>query len=79
MEQLNAMKIDEEKPITIRGVIYVGEVFRKAVEYRRKMLIDKLIAFHVYKKDDKHLFELTLSELENDYRKFLSKSPAHGD
>ncbi|MCM2532353.1 Fur-regulated basic protein FbpA [Neobacillus pocheonensis] len=43
------------------------------------MLIDKLIAFHVYKKDDKHLFELTLSELENDYRKFLSKSPAHGD
>lgn len=29
MEQLNAMKIDEEKPITIRGVTYVGEVFRK--------------------------------------------------
>ncbi len=57
----------------------MGDVFRKAVEDSRKSLIEKLIAFNVYKKDDKHLFELTLSELENEYKKFLSKSHPHGD
>jgi hypothetical protein len=60
-------------------VVYVGEVFRKAVEDRKKRLIDMLIAFNVYKKDDKHLFELTLSELENEYRKSLSNSHPHGE
>ncbi|WP_256235586.1 Fur-regulated basic protein FbpA [Bacillus sp. EB600] len=40
--------------------------YRKTVEDRRKALIDKLIAFSVYKEDDRHhLFELTLSELQN--------------
>lgn len=62
-----------------KGVIYVSDVFNKAIEGRRKRLIDKLIAFNVYKKEDKHLFELTLSELENEYREFLSKSHPHGE
>lgn len=57
----------------------MGEVFRNAVEDRRKRLIDMLIAFNIYKKDDKHLFELTLSELENEYRQFLTNSHPHGD
>lgn len=60
-------------------MVYVGDVFRKAVEDRRKRLIDTLIAFDVYKKDDKHLFELTLSELENEYRKFLKNCHPHGE
>ena len=43
---------------------------REAVENRRNKLINKLIAFNVYKKGDKHLFELTLSELETEYKRF---------
>ena len=54
--------------------------YRKTVEDRRKALIDKLIAFSVYKEDDKHhLFELTLSELQNQYRSFVSQSHPHGE
>lgn len=50
----------------------MGNILRKAVEDRRKKLIDKLITFKIYKKDDKHLFELSLKELENEYRTFQS-------
>jgi hypothetical protein len=53
----------------------VGNIFRKAVEDRRKILIDKLIAFNVYKKEDRHLFELSLTELENEYRKLQHIHP----
>jgi hypothetical protein len=54
------------------GVIRVGYNLRKAVENKRKRLIEKLIAYSVYKKEDKDLFELTLTELENEFRKFKS-------
>lgn len=47
-------------------------ILREAVEKRRKKLIDKLIAFNVYKKENKHLFELSLTELENEFRRFHS-------
>lgn len=57
----------------------MGNVLRKAVENRRKKLIDKLIAFKIYKKDDKHLFELSLSELENEYRTLQSYCHPHSD
>lgn len=57
----------------------MGDLFQKAVEDRRKRLIEMLIAFNIYKKDDKQLFELTLSELENEYRQFLSNSHPHGE
>jgi hypothetical protein len=57
----------------------VSHILRKAVEDRRKKLIDKLITFKVYKKEDKHLFELSLTELENEYRSFQSNSHPHGD
>ncbi|NRD79163.1 Fur-regulated basic protein FbpA [Bacillus sp. BRMEA1] len=52
---------------------------QKAIENRRNKLIDKLIAFSVYKKEDKHLFELSLSELEDEYRKFKSICHPHFD
>jgi len=58
-------------------VICVGNVLRKAVEDRRKKLIDKLIAFKIYKKGDKHLFELSLTELENEYRSLRSHCHPH--
>jgi hypothetical protein len=60
-------------------VIRKGEILRNAVENKRKKLIRKLIAYNVYKKEDKHLFELSLTDLENEYRKFKSLSPPHSD
>ncbi|MGJ7923297.1 Fur-regulated basic protein FbpA [Neobacillus sp. LXY-4] len=57
----------------------MSDILRNAVEKRRKKLIEKLIAFNVYKKEDKHLFELSLTELESEYRRFQSQSHPHGD
>lgn len=57
----------------------MGEIFRKSLEKRRKRLIDKLIAFDVYKKEDKHLFELSLTELEYEFKRFISENHPHSD
>ncbi|MDQ0201527.1 Fur-regulated basic protein FbpA [Neobacillus ginsengisoli] len=46
----------------------MSNLLRDAVEKKKQYLIDKLIALGFYKKDDKHLFEWTLSELEKEYR-----------
>ncbi|MED3888173.1 Fur-regulated basic protein FbpA [Priestia aryabhattai] len=43
---------------------------RKYVEKKRKSLIDSLIQKNVYKDlNERHLYELTLTELENLYRR----------
>jgi hypothetical protein len=55
----------------------VGEILRKGVNERRQILIDKLISFDLYKKEDKHLFELSLTELESEYRHLLNQSHPH--
>lgn len=57
----------------------MGEILRNAVENKRKKLIKKLIAYNVYKKEDKHLFELSLTDLENEYRKFKALSHPHSE
>lgn len=57
----------------------MGEILRKAVENRRKKLIDALIAFNVYKKEDQHLFELSLTDLENEYKRFQLQCHPHVD
>lgn len=57
----------------------MGNILRNAVEKKRKKLIEKLIAFNVYKKEDKHLFELSLTELENEYRQFQMINHPHSD
>ncbi len=57
----------------------MGDILQNGVETRRKRIIDHLIAFNIYKKEDKHLFELTLSELENEYKRFQTQSHPHGD
>jgi hypothetical protein len=43
-------------------------LLRDAVEMKKHYLMKKLITLGAYKKDDKHLFELTLNELEEEYR-----------
>ncbi|MBS4174349.1 Fur-regulated basic protein FbpA [Bacillus sp. FJAT-49736] len=55
----------------------MGKLLREAVESRRNELINKLIKLGQYKKDDKHLFELTLSDLELEYFKMQSKNDTH--
>lgn len=52
-------------------------LLREAVEKRRKELINKLIEVNHFKKEEKHLFELTLSELENEYFKVQSNEHPH--
>ncbi|MDP4104859.1 MAG: Fur-regulated basic protein FbpA [Bacillota bacterium] len=48
----------------------MNNILRHAVEKKKQYLMDKLIALGTYKKNDEHLFELTLSELEEEYRSF---------
>ncbi len=49
----------------------------QAVERRRKELIDKLVMMGVYKHGERHLFELSLRELDYKYRRIKSTSHPH--
>ncbi|MEH6996186.1 Fur-regulated basic protein FbpA [Neobacillus drentensis] len=42
-------------------------ILRTAVQQRRQYLIDKLLKIGVFKKEDRHLYEWTLSDLEWEY------------
>jgi|SRR3954454_21442946 hypothetical protein len=63
------------KILTIKGVIRV----RHTVKQRREKLINKLIAFDIFKKEDKQLFELTLSELQYMYNSVKSYDHPHSE
>ncbi|MBU9722884.1 MULTISPECIES: Fur-regulated basic protein FbpA [Bacillaceae] len=41
--------------------------FREAIKMKKNYLINQLIKLGIYKKRDTHLYELTLSELEEEY------------
>lgn len=47
--------------------------FEKAIEKKKSYLIDKLISHGIYKKDNIHLFELSLIQLEGVYCKVINK------
>ena len=47
-------------------------LLRSAIQLKRQKLINKLINSGIYKKINKHLYELTLSDLENEY-KYIEK------
>ncbi len=55
----------------------MGEILRKAVENRRKKLINNLIAFKVYQREDPRLLNLTLTELEYEYSRLQSQTHPH--
>jgi hypothetical protein len=55
----------------------MGKLSREAVEIRRNQLISKLLEFERYKLDEKHLYELTLTELEYIYFTFQSEVHPH--
>lgn len=50
----------------------MGNLLRDAVEKKKQYLINQLITLGFYKKDNQHLFEWTLSDLEKEYR-YLKK------
>ena len=45
----------------------VSELLQEAVHDKRQILIDQLIQSGVYKIKNKHLYEMSLSELEKEY------------
>ncbi|PKG22772.1 Fur-regulated basic protein FbpA [Niallia nealsonii] len=57
----------------------MDEKVRKEKEKRKECLINKLLALKVYKKDDKHLYDLSLQELEQEFNKRVDKAHPHSD
>jgi hypothetical protein len=57
----------------------MGKILRQAVENRKLELINKLIAFGVYKKDELHLFELSLTDLEYEFSNFIGDQHPHSE
>lgn len=57
----------------------MGKLLRQAVENRRWKLINKLIAFGIYKKEEQHLYELSLTDLESEFRKFIDDQHPHSE
>ena len=43
-------------------------LLRAAVRQRKQYLIEELLKKGIYKKENHHLFELTLSDLEKEYQ-----------
>jgi len=54
-------------------------MMRNNVEKRRQKLINKLIFLNVYNKDDQKLYEMPLSKLEYEYRRFKLQNHPHGE
>ena len=48
-------------------------ILQSAVQLKRQKLINELIKSGIYKKNNKHLYELTLGDLESKYN-YLEKS-----
>ncbi|WP_446715898.1 Fur-regulated basic protein FbpA [Bacillus sp. OTU2372] len=60
------------KQVFHRRSFQVENLLRKAVQTKRQFLINKLIQSGVYKKNNKHLYEWTLTELEQEYNASIS-------
>jgi hypothetical protein len=54
-------------------------LLKKDVEKKRQKLINKLIFFRVYVKEDQQLYEFSLSKLESEYRRFKLQNHPHGE
>lgn len=55
------------------GVYKMENLLGKTIESKRNYLINKLINAGIYKKKDSHLFELTLTDLEEEYKKMIKQ------
>jgi hypothetical protein len=54
-------------------------LLRNNDEKKRQKLINKLIFLNVYNKGDQKLYELPLSKLEYEYRRFKLQNHPHGE
>lgn len=54
-------------------------LLRNNDEKKRQKLINKLIFLNVYNEDDQKLYELPLSKLEYEYRRFKLQNHPHGE
>ncbi|WML52510.1 Fur-regulated basic protein FbpA [Neobacillus sp. PS3-12] len=52
---------------------------RKNEEKKRTKLINKLIFFNVYNKDDQQLYDWPLWKLEYEYRRYKLENHPHGE
>jgi hypothetical protein len=52
---------------------------RKNDDKKRQKLINKLIFFNVYHKDDQQLYDMPLSKLEYEYRRYKLENHPHGE
>ncbi len=55
----------------------MSNILRFDEEKRRKELINKLIAYGVYKVDKTHLFQLSLTDLEKEYKRLQEDVHPH--
>lgn len=51
-------------------------LYQRALEKKKHFLIDKLISRGIYKKNNTHLFELSLTDLEEEYHNIRFKNQA---
>jgi hypothetical protein len=49
----------------------MGDILRKAVEKRHKFLIEKLLAVDEYRQKKEYVVNLSLTDLEREYKDFL--------
>jgi hypothetical protein len=49
----------------------MGDILRKAIEKRHKLLIEKLLAVDEYRQEKEYVVNLSLTDLEREYKDFL--------
>ncbi len=54
-------------------------MMRHDKEKKRQKLINKLIFLNVYNKEDQQLYQMPLSKLEYEYRRFQLQNHPHGE
>jgi hypothetical protein len=52
---------------------------RKNDDKKRQKLINKLIFFNVYNKEDQQLYDMPQSKLEYEYRRYKLENHPHGE
>lgn len=63
----------QRNDLIIKGGYILGKLLRNALNNKKVFLINKLIEEGVYKKNNTHLFEMTLSDLQEEYNKISDK------
>lgn len=51
----------------------MSKILLEAVQSRKEFIINQLLSIGIYKKENAHLYELCLSDLEREYRLFKKK------